>query len=351
MYTLRPLPAWNHFCQASTFYQIHSRTIARPSHGSMLDTHLSGMTMTQRRLEQSLYWSCFKSECEMRIELPLPQSTIADVDYPHMFPNPPSHPTEGIGLRQYDGDTLSFGWGTEQSSNKVMNEEKSWYYYLTEVALRRISNRILNTFYRQDHTSWLHIKPLIPIAKEFEEQILVWSSNLPPAMQYDKHSMGDSSPSRELSWATWNRLLEMKAWLYQPFLYHAIHTPLPLPNPSSSSSNPSTTSSIPPLRDPTLQSLINSALECALSTIENRSLRHRHHGLWFDLRAIVTASFSVIAAAKSGRVEVGEGWRERIEGVCAVLGFWESEGMDLGKTREVLGQLLGEWGEGRGLRR
>src|SRR5580658_9013900 len=104
MYTLRPLPAWNHFCQASTFYQIHSRTLAKPSPTSMLGSQLNSMSMTQRRLEQSLYWSCFKSECEMRIELPLPQSTIADIDCPHMFPNPPSHPTEGFGLRQYDSD-------------------------------------------------------------------------------------------------------------------------------------------------------------------------------------------------------------------------------------------------------
>ncbi|KFY53029.1 hypothetical protein V497_08410, partial [Pseudogymnoascus sp. VKM F-4516 (FW-969)] len=56
--------------------------------------------------------------------------------------------------------------------DKDANEERSWYYYLTEVALRRISNRILSTFYRQDHTTWHNILPLIPIAKEFETQIL-----------------------------------------------------------------------------------------------------------------------------------------------------------------------------------
>lgn len=133
-----------------------------------------------------------------------------------MFPNPPSHPTEGLRLQQYGSDTLSFRWGDAGQSpnnNKVINEEKSWYYYLTEVALQRIGNHILNTFYCADHTSWLHVKPLIPIAKEFEEQILVWSSSLPPAMQYDK-SPADFSSNRELSWATRNRLLEMKAWLY-----------------------------------------------------------------------------------------------------------------------------------------
>ena len=292
----------------------------------MLENHLNGMAVTQRRLEQSLYWSCFKSECEMRIELPLPQSTIADVDYPHMFPNPPSYSVDGLGLRLHNTDSVTFGSDTDLASNKVINEEKSWYYYLTEVALRRIGNRILNTFYRQDHTNWLHITPLIPIAKEFEEQILVWSSNLPPAMQYEKSPTTNFSSARELSWATWSRLLEMKSWLYQPFLYYAIHC-----NEAQASE----------LRDNTiLQSLVVAAVEVNIRTIEVRSLRHRHHGIWFDLRSIVTASFKVIAAARSGNVKVEPEWEDHIRLVIANLAFWEDESVDLPKTRQVLEDLL-----------
>lgn len=330
MYTFRPLPAWNHFCQASTFYQIHSRTIAKPLNASMLDSHLNGMTIIKRRLDQSLYWSCFKSECEMRVELPLPQSTIAEVNYPHLFPNPPSHRSERSGLSQYSGDALAFGSRTDQTSNKVINEERSWYYYLTEVALRRIGNRILNSFYRQDHYSWLNIKPLIPIAKEFEEQILVCSSNLPSSMQYGKSHVGECSSSRELSWAIWNRLLEMKTWLYQPFLYYAIHC---------------SESELELRENIVLQELINAAMECNVSTIEYRSLRHRHHGTWFDIRAIAAASFSAIAAAKSGNVKVSPEWENRIRGVIATLAFWEDEARDLVKTRQVLEDLLLETGD------
>lgn len=325
MYTLRPLPAWNHFCQASTFYQIHSRTIARPSHGAMLDSHLNGMSVTQRRLEQSLYWSCFKSECEMRIELPLPQSSLADVDYPHMFPNPPAHPTENPGFRHPDSDTFSFDWETRPSNSMANIEEVSWYYYLTEVALRRIGNRILNTFFRQNHSSWLDIKPFIPIAKEFEEQVLVWASNLPPAMQYDKNPTDELSSSRELSWATWNRLLEMKTWLYQPFLYYAVHCDAEASELRENAD---------------LHSLINAAMDCNISTIENRTLRHRHHGIWFDIRSIITASFTVIAAAKSGKVKVQEEWEDRIKSVIDTLAFWEDEAIDLVKTRAVLEELF-----------
>jgi hypothetical protein len=50
--------------------------------------HLNGPTRKQRRVEQSLYGSCFKSECEFRVELLLPQSEIANFEYPNMFPSP-----------------------------------------------------------------------------------------------------------------------------------------------------------------------------------------------------------------------------------------------------------------------
>lgn len=125
-------------------------------------------------------------------------------------------------------------------SKRLCNEEESWYYYLTEVALRRIGNRITNTFFRQDYTSWVNIKPLTSIALEFDAQVSSRSANLPDAMkQYETSSSiraprfdplaNDrcSSVSKELNWATDNRLLEMRSWLYQPFLYYAIHCGYP----------------------------------------------------------------------------------------------------------------------------
>lgn len=34
--------------------------------------------------------------------------------------------------------------------------------------------------------------------------------------------------------------------------------------------------------------------------LETRSLPHRHHGLWYDLRAIVTASLIILGVIKAG---------------------------------------------------
>ena len=271
MYTLRPLPSWDHFYQASISYQLYLKSLGGPVSGDSTFPHLhhlNGTSRKQRRLEQSLYWSCFKSECEFRVEIPLPQSEIANYEYPNMFPSPPS-PASPAVTEATDGGTtpssmhhffdVQYGASLQmltridtasslteedleirQHSKKLCNEEESWYYYLTEVALRRIGNRIINTFFRQDYTSWVNIKPLTSIALEFDAQVSSWSANLPPAMQQYETSSSiraprfdplandrHSSVSKELSWATDNRLLEMRSWLYQPFLYYAIHCGYP----------------------------------------------------------------------------------------------------------------------------
>lgn len=247
MYTLRPLQSWHYFFQASIFTQFYLRT----THGlsdsfspnALTSAPTSSSDRKARRIEQSLYWSCFKSECEYRVELPLPQSEISLGAYPQLFPSPPSPAPadeDGVGMTAEELEL-------RQHASRFCNEEESWYYYLTEIALRRIGNRIINSFFPSDSQSatsqqslWINIRPLLRMAREFEAQVSSWSAHLPPAMQqYETSSiiraphlnfLGDgarSHVSRELSWAVDNRLLEMQTWLYQPFLYYLIHFGLP----------------------------------------------------------------------------------------------------------------------------
>jgi helix-turn-helix protein len=83
-------------------------------------------------------------------------------------------------------------------------------------------------------------------------------------------------------------------------------------------------------------------------------LKHRHHEIWFDLRSIATASFTVIAAAKSGNVKVEPAWEERVRSIIATLAFWEEEAVDLIMTRSVLEESMeemsGSLGRGPGVR-
>lgn len=337
-------------------------------------------------MDQSMYWSCFKSEVEIRIELPLGQSTIADLEYPDMFPSPPTPPPEGVssddgvfepwrhlvdstygmyvtGIHRHgsvSADSLPEEMrDVRHHSRKIYNEEESWYYYLTEVALRRISNRIINTFYCEDRNSWLNITRLIPIAIELDAQISNWAANLPPVMQHYESSPSaevhfdvftdmQSSASKELSWATQNRILEMRSWLYQPFLYYVIH------NPNQRKHGEAIASTLSAEQDHILRNLISLAVECNLKILETRSLLHRHHGIWFDLRALVTAMLLLIAAARSGHVELPKELFEvpdvlnpqlgqsPFDNAFRALRFWEEESLDIYESRLLLQELLEE---------
>lgn len=445
MYTLRPILSWQYFYHASALYQLHLKTtygISEPHIEAfgVPSQHLSAADRNVKRLEQSLYWSCFKSECEFRVELPFPQSELSLGEYPHLFPSPPSpNATDNTGTRAFTpldrspigrgGMTMnSFGpfdappsiddedYELRQHAKRLCNEEESWYYYLTEIALRRIGNRIVNTFFRQDPRSWLDIKPLLRIAQEFEAQVSSWSANLPPAMQhYETTSIiraphlnsgskgAGSHVSRELSWAVDNRLVEMQTWLYQPFLYYLIHVGVSLPSRTPGSypyytpaSDPSSrTGHISDLLNPllagrrtpnsnshggstimsdrrgtslddqelsVLQSLIVSGIECNLKTLEVRSVGHRHHGLWYDLRSLMCASLILLAVVKSGNAAWIPGgalclWGEnfgaervgvpppiggKIGNVLAQFTFWAAEAPDLLQYKAVLEELVRE---------
>lgn len=403
MYTLRPLASWHYFVHASIFFQVHLRM----THGIAGDveealnapsSRLNSTTRKLKRLEQSLYWSTFKSECEFRVELPLQQSEISLSEYPDLFPSPPSPiPTDYSDEDgTINGHSLISAEELElrRHAMRLCNEEESWYYYLTEIALRRIGNRIVNTFFRQGRPAWItNMKPLLRMAKEFEVQVSAWSAHLPPAMQHYEtasvirapHEGTSNHVTRELSWAVDNRLLEMQTWLYQPFLFYFIHVARPnllrrvstskstQPRISSMLNSPPATGlgaealesihDVPQLDDEgmeLLHSLVASGIECCLKTIDVRSRGHRHHGLWYDLRSIMTASLILLAIIKSGQSDwipggtdtvwgpmPGQYWHGSQDPIGGKIGkvltqfeFWAEESPDLVRYKDTLEHLV-----------
>lgn len=64
-----------------------------------------------------------------------------------------------------------------QTSTLTTDKTATWYYYITEISLRRLINRILNTFYVCSHRSWNPDTAhwMVEQAREFEEQLEAWS--------------------------------------------------------------------------------------------------------------------------------------------------------------------------------
>jgi hypothetical protein len=95
-----------------------------------------------------------------------------------MFPSPPTTPGTPIeGSLRSTGDTHSIVGGYTPASDISENlEEQSWFYYLAEIALRRIGNRIIHAFYSSDHQSWadFNVTEFTAMAEGFEHELEAW---------------------------------------------------------------------------------------------------------------------------------------------------------------------------------
>lgn len=84
------------------------------------------------------------------MELSLPGFGLQDLSYPSSFPSPP--------LDDLGDDSA-----------------RAWYYYLAEIALRRLANRILyNLFRHQDNGRFPRITEMIEMTAAFEAQAVDW---------------------------------------------------------------------------------------------------------------------------------------------------------------------------------
>ena len=99
------------------------------------------------------------------MEVNLPPSGLAKVAYSEVFPSPPSD--------------LPRGNNSTSSPASVLRQpelERVWSYYLSEIAVRKIGNRVMNCFYQDDAAHWLTmpLHRMTRIAEELELQLSQW---------------------------------------------------------------------------------------------------------------------------------------------------------------------------------
>ena len=89
-----------------------------------------------------------------------------------------------------------------------------------------------------------------------------------------------------------------------------------------------------------LHSLLASGIECNLKTLNVRSVGHRHHGLWYDLRSIMSSSLTLLAIVKSGNAAWIPGGAETLWGVHSGGGYSKDLSVPIGgKIAKVLAQF------------
>ncbi|KAF5966216.1 oleate-activated transcription factor 1 [Fusarium bulbicola] len=304
MYCLHPLQAWFHFNRACVDLRniLWTRSQKKSNQATTQET---------RRLEQRLYWSCVKTEYELRYEIPLPPSGITQCDYPDMFPSPP---TELTSPSTYDRvDTFD--------DDIVTEEEKSWFYYLAEISYRRMMNRAMAVMARSGEQGWSNnIYEAMEHCKEFNEQIDLWYSHIPPQID-PKNAVHTNN---ELAQFLKNRELSCREWIHRPFLFYVLH---------KSPEDEHYGRAIP---------LAQRCLELCVEHLFRTYGHNRHHGTWYISRSCVTKALILLAAAKSGRIPLPSGWKEALEIARWTLNRWSGEAQDLGWAQRMLDGIVGE---------
>lgn len=297
MYSMRPLKGWLSFSTACMMFQAHLRGRSR--------RHLD---QSAQAMEQRLYWTCLKSECEMREVVGVPPTGIFNVADPDAFPSPPAEEPRPEGA-SIDG-----------SASELQSVfRNSWFYYLSEIAFRRISNRVTRALHDKPSSGWLTypIHQLYRLAQELEDQVTQLSERLP----FEMDEQSSSSPQKELEFFLEARNMDIRERIWRPFLFIAIHSSADIE------------------QDQTVQSCAATALSLVCRIIRQFCIKHRHHGAWYAARHIFACALILLAAAKSGRVQMPPDWPELVALSEIHLSYWEDECTDLGVARKVLIQV------------
>lgn len=299
MYLMRPLNGWASFSRACNLLEL--RLYTQSQHD------LQGFTRAERRL----YWSCLKSEAELREEFDLPEPGLARIEHAYVLPSPPeSTPDSSNGASISDS-----AWETVQ--------EQSWYYYLSDIAYRRITNRTIAALYNVPKEQWLHcsISRLYYIAEELDAQVLQWWDTIPGSPTPECRADTD-----ELTYMLYLNYADLRERIWRPFVYIAIHA-------ESSEANA------------LLVAGASKCIEMSIGMLENALLKHRHHGCWQTIRCMFSKALVILAAARSLRVQLPSEWRYHIEAFQKYMQYWQAEAPDIGVASQALTTLLPSLGD------
>ncbi|KAH8694481.1 hypothetical protein BGZ61DRAFT_352352 [Ilyonectria robusta] len=324
MTTFRIMAAWKAFSQAGT--QCVGWLAARGHTREDMDSQypvaveIPKGDNIEQNMEESLYWSCLKSELT---ELGLPGSSLNEMQYYHVYPSPPS-PSQLTG-----GHTRS-----ESAAQRERDRlETGWFFYLAEIALRRIMNEALSARYWAD--SWYYTTNWWTASEDnyradvekFKLKLETWRDMLPPSMRFpsDPHE-GIRDPLRGI---LRSHLVDILDVLYFPAVRAVACKPVSELGPYVLAT--------------TRAALLNAVYRI---TICEEGFWYRHQGTWLMIRTCSRSLLQLLAVALRAQTEptlaglLPEGWKYSVGRVFALIEYWEPESPDLGLLLARLKDLV-----------
>jgi hypothetical protein len=108
------------------------------------------------------------------VEFRFPSSGLTKLNYTSHFPPPPLAQT-GEQLYRIHTEVETSPNGTHSAWSQT-ELEKGWYYYLADIAARRILQRVIKSFYESSESVWLDtsFQSILQTAEELDRQLTEW---------------------------------------------------------------------------------------------------------------------------------------------------------------------------------
>lgn len=239
-YLVRPLEAWNLLCTTSTKLQLLLMTPNR-------------VPADQRELSERIYWNALLFESDLLAELDLPHSGIIAFE-----------------------DTVGLPGGFEGDENEAVGRDDLWYF-LAEIALRRLLNRVSQLIYSKD--SMASTTSLEPVVAELDFQLTQWYDSLPLPLQFPFTRTMLPDPVQTVLRL---RFFACRTIIYRPYILAV------LDNEQA-------------VLDPSVRDSCHKCLEASIRQLEHIAAHHAGHMpyLWQGALSIVSQTLLVMGATMS----------------------------------------------------
>ncbi|KAL2846896.1 C6 zinc finger domain protein [Aspergillus pseudoustus] len=281
--------------------------------------------------EQAIYWSSWKSERELRSEIGGTDFTISPAEmaiYPLFFPTPPT--TADVDDEGGDGGQL----GTAQYDTSKADNQLSWYFYLSEISLRRLTSCIATGIAQFQPPNGRFLNDLARAMCIYESQAEEWVLRLPQVISLN------SPPERDdiCHFVLRGHLIDMYEIMYWPFVDAVINA---IPNATSIDSTGWDDQLL-------VRSLARKGLAKHVERlwVNQPGYKHRHHGTLFLLRNCCRSALVLIAAALAvasppdrqpgPSLAMPSGWRHAVLLALDMTRYWEDQSVDSAYLARIL---------------
>ena len=239
-YLVRPLEAWTLLSSTSMKLQLLLSGQGRiPGHS--------------KELSERVYWNALLFESDLLAELDLPHS----------------------GIVQFE-ETVGLPGGFEEEDDEPAGRDELWYF-LAEIALRRLLNRVSHVIYSKGAST--SVAALEPVAAELDFQLTQWYEGLPIALQFPYSRVPLSNPVQTVLRL---RYFACRTIIFRPYILAVLENEQAI-------------------LDPSVRDNCHKCLEASVRQLEHITAHHAGHlpYLWQGALSIVSQTLLVMGATMS----------------------------------------------------